>query len=160
MLTPWKSKHWSREKREAVFDVVEDGVIDAFANPLGEITVELLRQEEIRQSAVLRVEQVHIPHGLVDHVVVFRLQLRAAVGQQQLDERIEERDVALGRLQREGIYARAVFADAVHSAAVQLHYTFVAAADVEDVGEPAILLLMGDGHDCRERICRYRLARG
>ena len=88
-------------EREAVFDVVEDGGIDAFANPLREIPVELLRQEEIREAAVLRVEQVHIAHGLVDHVIVFRLQFRAAVHQQQLDERIEKGDVALGRLQRE-----------------------------------------------------------
>ena len=73
-------------QREAVFHVVEDGVVDALANPLRQIAVELLGQEEIGQPAVLRVEQVHILHGLVDHIVVFRLQLRAAVGQQELDE--------------------------------------------------------------------------
>ena len=73
-------------EREAVFHVVEDGVIDAFANPLRQIAVELLGQKEIREPAIFRVEQVHILHGLVDHVVVFRLQLRAAVGEQQLDE--------------------------------------------------------------------------
>ena len=64
---------------------------------------------------------------------------------QQLDERIEKGDVALGRFQREGIDARAVFADAVHAAAVQFDHAFVAAADVEDVGESAVLLLVGDG---------------
>jgi hypothetical protein len=32
-------------EREAVFHVVEDGVVDALANPLREIPVELLRQE-------------------------------------------------------------------------------------------------------------------
>ena len=83
-------------EREAVFDVVEDGVVNALANPLREITVELLRQEEIGEAAVLRVEQVHILHGLVDHVVVFRLQLRAAIGEQELDEGVEELDVAFG----------------------------------------------------------------
>ena len=41
-------------QREAVFDVVEDGVVDAFPNPLRQIAVELLGQEEIRQAAVLR----------------------------------------------------------------------------------------------------------
>ena len=73
-------------QREAVFHVVEDGAVDASPNPFREIAVELLGQKEIGEAAVLRVEQVHILHGLVDHIVVFRLQLRAAVGEQQLDE--------------------------------------------------------------------------
>ena len=72
------------------------------------------------------------------------LQLRAAVRQQQLDERIQKRDIALGRLQCKGIDARAVFADAVHAAAVQLDDALVAAADVEDVREAAVLLLVRD----------------
>jgi hypothetical protein len=54
----------------------------------------------------------------VDYVIVFRLQLRAAVHQEKLDERIEKRDIAFGRLQREGIHTRAVLADAVHAPAV------------------------------------------
>ena len=86
LFTPWKSKHCSAGEREAVFHVVEDGVIDAVADPFRQIAVELLGQEEIGEPAVLRVEQVHILHGLVDHVIVFRLQLRAAVGEQELDE--------------------------------------------------------------------------
>ena len=45
-----------------------------------------------------------------------------------------------------GIHARPVFADAVHAPAIQLDHAFIAAADVEDVGEPAVLLLVGDGH--------------
>ncbi len=81
----------------------------------------------------------------MDHVVVFRLKLRAAVGQQQLHERVEELDVALGRLQRERIDARAVLAYAIHLAAVQLDNALVAAADVEDVGESAVLLLQRNG---------------
>ena len=120
-------------------------MIDTVANPLRKIPVKFLGQEEIGQSAVLCVEQVHIPHGLVDHVVVFRLQLRAAVDKQQLDERIEKGDVAFRRLKSEGIDARAVFADAVYSSAVQLDDALIAAADVEDVREPAIFLLQGDG---------------
>ena len=115
------------------------GVVDAFPNPLREIAVELLGQEEIGETAVLRVEQVHILHGLVDHIVVFRLQLRAAVGEQELDEGVQELDVALGRLQGERVDARAVFADAVNFAAVQLDHALIAAADVEDVGEAAVL---------------------
>ncbi len=145
LLIPWKSKHCRREKREPVLDVIEDGVVNAFANPFREIPIQLLRQEEIRETAILRIEQVHIPDGFVDYVIVFRLQFRAAIGQQQLDEGIEKRDIALGRLQCKWIDARAVFADAVHSPAIEFHDTFVAAAYVEDVGEPAILLLVGDG---------------
>ena len=73
-------------ERETVFDVVKDGVIDAFPNPLRQIAVEFLRQKQIGQAAVLRIEQVHILHGLVDHIIVFRLQLCAAVGEQKLDK--------------------------------------------------------------------------
>ena len=61
----------------------------------------MLRKEEVRKTAILGVEQVHILHGLVDHVVVFRRELRAAVRQQQLDKGIEEFDVALGRFKRQ-----------------------------------------------------------
>ena len=81
----------------------------------------------------------------MDHIVVFRLQLRAAVGEQELDEGVEELDVAFGRLQGERIHSRAVFAHTVNPAAVQLHHAFVAAADVEDVGKTAVFLLQCDG---------------
>ena len=60
-------------------------------------------------------------------------------------KRVQELDIALGRLQGKRIHARAVFADAVNAPAVQLDDALVAAADVEDVGEAAVLLLQRDG---------------
>ena len=81
----------------------------------------------------------------MNHVVVFRLQLRAAIDQQELDERIEKRDIALGGFQREGIDARAVFADTVYATSVEFNDAFIAAADVEDVREATVFLLQRDG---------------
>ena len=95
----------------------------------------------------------------MDHIVVFRLQLGAAVGEQELHERVQELDVAFGRLQREWIHPRAVFADPVNLAAVQLHDTLVAAADVEDVGESAVLLLERDELVAMHGLAASRLAR-
>jgi len=54
----------------------------------------------------------------VDHVVVFRLKLRAAVGKQELHERVQELDIGLGRLQSERVDPRAIFADAINAASV------------------------------------------
>ena len=67
----------------------------------------------------------------MDHIIVFRLQLRAAVGEQEFDKRVEELDVAFGRLQSKGIHSWAVFTHTINLAAVQLHNAFVAAAYVE-----------------------------
>ena len=56
----------------------------------------------------------------MDHVVIFWLKLRATLGQQQLDEAVQELDVVLCRLQREGIDAWAILADPVYLAPVEL----------------------------------------
>ena len=90
------------------------------------------------------VEQVHILHGLVDHVVVFRLQFCPAVREQELHKRVEELDVGLCGLQRKRVHARPVLADAVNLASIQFDNTFVAAADIEDVGKAAVLLFQRD----------------
>ena len=131
-------------QREAVLHVVEDGAVNSLADPLRHIAVELLRQVQIRQPAICGVEQVHILHGLVDHIVVFRLQLRATVRKQELHERIQELDIALGRLQGKRVHSRAIFANSINLAAVQLDNAFIAPADVEYVSESAIFLLQGD----------------
>ena len=71
-------------------------------------------------------------------------------------KRVEELDVALGRLQRERVDARAVFADPIDPSAIQFDDTLVAAADVEDVGESAVLLFKGDELIAMNAICRSR----
>src|SRR5580692_4950849 len=126
---------------KTVFYVVENSVIDAFANPLREITVELLGKEEIRESTILRVQQVHILHGLVDYIIVFGFQLRAAVSQQELHKGIQEFDIAFGRLQRKRVRTRAVFANPLNAAAIEFDDAFVASADIKDVGETTVFLL-------------------
>ena len=98
----------------------------------------------IREAAVLPVEQVHILHRLVNHVVVFRLQFGSAVGEQQADEGVKKLQVALGRLQREGINARAILADTIDPTAIQLDDTLIAATDIEDVTEAAVFLFEGN----------------
>ena len=57
-----------------------------------------------------------------------------------MDERVQELEIAFGRLQHEGIDARIILADAVNPPAAQLNSALVATADVEDVAEPAVLL--------------------
>jgi hypothetical protein len=42
------------------------------------------------------------------------------------------------------VHARAIFAYPVDAPAVQLYYTLVAGANIEDAGEAAVLLLKGD----------------
>ena len=59
-------------------------------------------------------------------------------------KRVQELDIALGRLQGERIDPRAIFAYAVNPAAIQFDHALVAAADVEDVGEAAIFLFKRD----------------
>jgi hypothetical protein len=66
----------------------------------------------------------------VDHIIVFRLKLRAAVCEQQLDERIQEIDIAFGRLQGR-IDSWAVFPYMVNTPAIQLHDAFIARADIK-----------------------------
>jgi hypothetical protein len=56
-------------------------------------------------------------------------------------EGVKESDVGLGRLKSERIDARPVFADPIDAASVEFDDTLVAAADVEDEGEAAVLLL-------------------
>lgn len=80
----------------------------------------------------------------MDHTIVFRLQFRAAVREQELDERIEELNIALSRLKGERVHLRSIFAYAVHLSAVQLHHALIARTDVEDVGKAAVLLLKGN----------------
>ena len=108
------------------------------------IPVEFLGEEQVGEPAIRRVEQIHILHGLMDHIVVFRLQFRAAVRKQELHERIQELDIALGRLQCERIHSWAIFANSVNLAAIQFDNALIAAADVEDVRESAILLFKRD----------------
>ena len=84
---------------------------------------------------------IHILHGLVYRVVVLRREDGSAVRQQQLDEGVQKLDVALGWLQRERVDARSVFTDPVYLPAVELNDRFIAAADVEDEGKAAVLLL-------------------
>ena len=133
-------------EREAIFDVVEDVAVHAAPDPLGKVAIQLLGQVEIGETAVSGVEQVHILHGLMDHVVIFRLQFRAAVHKQELDEAIEKLDIAFRRLQRERIHARPVFADLVYLSAIELDDALIASTDIEDVGEAVVLLLVRDGH--------------
>src|ERR1700749_4694081 len=92
----------------------------------------------------------------MNHIVVFRLQFRAAVGEQKPDEAIKELDVAFGRLQHERIDARAVFADTIDSASVKLHDALVGAANVEDVSKTTIFLFMSDGEVSTHRLTRSR----
>lgn len=125
-------------ERELVLDVVEDGMIDTVSDPFAEIAVEFFRQEEIRKPAILRVEQVDISHGFVDHVIVFGFQLRPAIGEQQLDKGIEELDIALSGFQRERIHARAIGTDPVNAAVIEFNDALIAPADVEDVREGAL----------------------
>ena len=47
-------------QRQRVLNVVKDGVIDALTHPLGQVTVELLGQEEVGKPTVLDVKQVHV----------------------------------------------------------------------------------------------------
>ena len=114
-------------QREAVLHVVEDPLIDALANPLRQVTVELFRKEQIGEATIRWVEQVHILYGLVDHVIVFRLQFRPAVGEQELYERVEEFDVAFGGFESKRVHARSVFAHATNAPAVQFDDAFIAA---------------------------------
>ncbi len=51
-----------------------------------------------------------------------------------------------------GIHARAVFADSVNSSAVEFDNALVASADVEDVGESAVLLFEGDDLVAMDRL--------
>ena len=67
---------------------------------------------------------------------------------------VEELDVALCRFQRERVHPRAIFANAIDATAVQLHDALIAAADVEDVGEAAILLFSERWSGCRSRTYR------
>src|ERR1700722_6147051 len=53
---------------------------------------------------------------------------------------MKESNVGLGWLKRKRVDARAVLAYSVNPASIKLDYAFVAAADIEDEGEPAILL--------------------
>ena len=48
---------------------------------------------------------------------------------------------AMGLIALQQGHARAVFANAIHAATVQLDNAFIAPADVEDVGKSAVLLL-------------------
>src|ERR1700678_4324633 len=54
---------------------------------------------------------------------------------------MKESDVGLGRLKRERVDARPIFADPVNPPIIQLDDALVAAADVEDEGESTVLLL-------------------
>src|SRR6185437_7313776 len=132
-------------ERKTVFYVVEDGVVDTFSHPFRQVAIQLLRKEQIAELAVFRVEQVDVLHGLVDHLIVLRLQFRASIDEQQFDKGIEKLDVAFGGLQREQGHAWTVFTNAIHTPAVQLNNAFIAPTDVEDVGKSAVLLLQCDG---------------
>src|SRR5579875_3123333 len=80
----------------------------------------------------------------MDYLIILRLEFRAAICKEQLDERVEELNVAFGGLQGKRVHTWAIFANAVHPSAVQLDHALVAAADVEDVGESPVLLFEGD----------------
>src|ERR1700691_6304890 len=54
---------------------------------------------------------------------------------------MKEGNVSFGRLKRERIDARPVFADPVNTPSVEFDNALVAAADVEDEGESTVLLL-------------------
>jgi hypothetical protein len=69
-------------QRERVFDVVENPAVNSGSHPFREIAVELFGQEQVPQTAVLWVEQVHVLHAFVNHLVVFGLERRTAIGEQ------------------------------------------------------------------------------
>src|SRR5277367_114077 len=89
----------------------------------------------------------------MNHIIVFRLQFCATLSQQQLHEGVQKLDIALGGLKGKRVHAGPVFADAVDSSTVELHYALIASADVEDVREPAVLLFKRDN-----LVPMYRLA--
>jgi hypothetical protein len=81
----------------------------------------------------------------MDHIVVFRLQLRAAVRQQQLHEGVQKLDIALSRFECERIDSWTVLAHPIDLTAIQFDHALVAAADIENVGESAVFLLQCHG---------------
>src|SRR5580658_8045668 len=66
---------------------------------------------------------------------------------------MKKSNVGLGRLKRKRVDARAVLAYPVNPASIKLDYAFVAAANVEDEGEPAILLFQ-----TQHLVCVYAFA--
>src|ERR1700733_6209237 len=80
----------------------------------------------------------------MNDLIILRLEFRAAIREQELDERVQELDVAFGGLKGKRVHTWPVFAHPVYASAVQLGDALIAAADVEDVGEAAVLLFKSD----------------
>ena len=83
-VTPAKSQHCIRDRLRESSYVVEDRVVDTRSYPLREVAVQVFGQQKIAESAILRVQEVHALYLFENHVLVFRAELCAAVGQQQL----------------------------------------------------------------------------
>jgi len=113
-------------ERKAVFDVVEDGGIDALPTTSTN-TVELLRQKRFERRR-FSVSSKYISRTACGSRRRLPVPVPRAVHQQELDERIEKSDVlSVGSSER--VHARRL-ACGPHGS-VQLDDTLIAAADVE-----------------------------
>ena len=141
LLTSLEVEALQPAQRKLVFYVVEDVGVDAALDPFAHVAVKVARQSKEPETAVFRAEMVHALNGFVDYILILGAQLRAAVGEEQLDERVEEFEVAFGWLQRERIDSRPVRPNPVHLAAVKLYLVFVGSANIEDVGKAVVFPL-------------------